>query len=652
MNDVAEFVSTLGRDIILHGGHSENDNQTSLRAGALSVIYENGNLKYISAGNSEVLRMIYSAVRDREWLTIKPVISDEKIESYSDSFAITYNCRYRSDDVDFLAFYSIRGSADNTIVFSFEGEALNTFEKSRIGFCVLHPSETCAGKSCEIIHTDKSVETLEFPKLIDPDQIFMDIIGMKWKAGDIECMLSFSGDIFETEDQRNWTDASYKTYCTPLALPCPATVEKGSTITQRIELRAYPGRMETEEPADVVTISINAGQKYDLPLVGIGKASGNKKLSRTDASVIRNAGFHHYRADIYLFEDNWKALASEALDEAEILGMKAELAVFTDTGYRKQLTEFALWMKENGELIYAVHVFHKTELATPVTIRESASAILKAAHPGLMTGFGTNANYAELNRDRPGNEDYNFICFSVHPQEHASDNETLTENLWGQAYTVESAKYFSNGKKIWVTPVNIQRRFNANIEAYEQPAASQGLPPQVDSRLMSLYGACWTAGSFKCISEAGASGITFLETAGERGIIQGESDSARPADFMSCSGMIFPVYHFFAWLLADKSAKILKSVSSSPLRVLSLVLEGDEPMKTLLVNFTPDTQKVRMEGINGPVKLKRLDERSFPEAAADPEWIKTGWSETVQFDGHVTSLPYSLLFIESQLISR
>ena len=29
-----------------------------------------------------------------------------------------------------------------------------------------------------------------------------------------------SGDSFEMEDHRNWTDASFKTYVRPLALPC------------------------------------------------------------------------------------------------------------------------------------------------------------------------------------------------------------------------------------------------------------------------------------------------------------------------------------------------------------------------------------------------------------------------------------------------
>ena len=38
---------------------------------------------------------------------------------------------------------------------------------------------------------------------------------------------AFEGELFELEDQRNWTDASFKTYPTPVALsdPRPMTAE-------------------------------------------------------------------------------------------------------------------------------------------------------------------------------------------------------------------------------------------------------------------------------------------------------------------------------------------------------------------------------------------------------------------------------------------
>ena len=38
------------------------------------------------------------------------------------------------------------------------------------------------------------------------------------------------GDAFEMEDQRNWIDASYKTYVRPLALPWPYTIATGRAV--------------------------------------------------------------------------------------------------------------------------------------------------------------------------------------------------------------------------------------------------------------------------------------------------------------------------------------------------------------------------------------------------------------------------------------
>ena len=61
-----------------------------------------------------------------------------------------------------------------------------------------------------------------FPELIDPWQPFKDMraITHEVRPGvSAECRME--GDIFEMEDQRNWSDASYKTYVRPLALPWP-----------------------------------------------------------------------------------------------------------------------------------------------------------------------------------------------------------------------------------------------------------------------------------------------------------------------------------------------------------------------------------------------------------------------------------------------
>ena len=118
----------------------------ALKAGRLSLYYQQGNIRHISDGRNEIIRMIYSALRDREWLNINPVISSEKIQRGSDYFRIEYICTYFSDKPLFHAVYIIEGKSDNTITFSFEGEALNSFEKNRLGFCILHPVKECSGK--------------------------------------------------------------------------------------------------------------------------------------------------------------------------------------------------------------------------------------------------------------------------------------------------------------------------------------------------------------------------------------------------------------------------------------------------------------------------------------------------------------------------
>lgn len=48
-----------------------------------------------------------------------------------------------------------------------------------------------------------------------------DIAGLAHQVRGVTVGIDFSGETFEMEDQRNWTDASFKTYCRPLARPAP-----------------------------------------------------------------------------------------------------------------------------------------------------------------------------------------------------------------------------------------------------------------------------------------------------------------------------------------------------------------------------------------------------------------------------------------------
>ena len=109
------------------------------------------------------------------------------------------------------------------------------------------------GAACVVRHTDGTDETGALPDAISPHQPFFDIAAITHEvAPGVRATVEFAGDVFEMEDQRNWIDASYKTYSTPLDLPQPVEVTAGTrvhqTVTLGIEGAAGAERAAAETP--------------------------------------------------------------------------------------------------------------------------------------------------------------------------------------------------------------------------------------------------------------------------------------------------------------------------------------------------------------------------------------------------------------------
>lgn len=618
-----------------------------LHAGKLSMLYEKGNLRYISSGRNEIIRMIYSAVRDKEWNTLQPEIFDEKLDIGNTSFRISYKCRYSSPEIDFEAFFEISGNDDNSIILRFEGKALKSFKKNRIGFCVLHPVEFTAGTKCRITHTDNSTENSEFPFFISPDQPFTDIKAMNWDTGGLNCSLTFHGDIFETEDQRNWTDASYKTYCTPLERPFPVTLQEGEIISQHIEFQATGSFADAYRKEKRIKLTFCPDNVLEMPLIGIGRSTRPKPLTDNEILILKKLEFDHYRIDIYLFEDDWRSKATEAITESVSLGYAVELALFFDNDPIKQCNELIELLLLRPVKISCILLFDKKVQVTPDHITKTLSPSLRKAFPDIKIAIGTNANFTQLNRNRPESNESDYLCYSIHPQEHATDNTTLTENLKGQEYTVASALNFCRHTGIWISPVTLRRRFNANISNYEVPSEEKGIPAQADPRQMSLFGAAWCAGSLKYLCESGVKGITFFETGGERGIIQGDYSSRWPETFPSAAGMLFPVYYVFEFVFRHKHFKIIKGLSSDPLKADALTLTNGKQNSMIIFNYTDDIQEVEPD--IDPDHKRTLMSQIYYEPGSKVDGIITLTTEShhINTDKILLLPPFSITFIDT-----
>ena len=142
-----------------------------LRAGPVSMVFdaENAFLRYIRVGKHEVLRGINAPIRNENWATIAPKVSNLKVDQRDDSFEVSFDVACQRDDIDFHWKGTISGNDKCDIQFTFDGEAHSAFRKNRIGFCVLH-GPSAAGRPWVLDSVDGKMSRGRFPKHISPHQ--------------------------------------------------------------------------------------------------------------------------------------------------------------------------------------------------------------------------------------------------------------------------------------------------------------------------------------------------------------------------------------------------------------------------------------------------------------------------------------------------
>ena len=105
------------KKILYYGKDEPLAKQIEIKAGPLSLFYEAGDLRYIKFNEKEIVRRVYVAVRDHNWDTIIPAISNIQINSSIDSFKITYDVKHIQNDVNFIWKAEIVGKYDGSIRF-------------------------------------------------------------------------------------------------------------------------------------------------------------------------------------------------------------------------------------------------------------------------------------------------------------------------------------------------------------------------------------------------------------------------------------------------------------------------------------------------------------------------------------------------------
>jgi hypothetical protein len=618
----------------------------ALRAGRLTLMFDAGRLRYICIGEHELLRGIYAAVRDHNWATIPGSLSDVQIDAEADSFRIHFTSDHQSPGIHFVWRGEIVGANDNTLRFTFDGEALTSFMRNRVGFCVLHPADA-AGKPVRIEHTSGSSEVGVFPTAISPHQPFTDICVMTYEATPgLYAETRMEGDTFETEDQRNWTDASFKTYCTPLSQPYPALIEAGTRIRQTIILSVRGALPEIKTSDTALRLSIDTSAAKPLPKIGLGTATHGEPLTALQIQRLKALHLAHIRYDLrFDGAGDWRGQLAQAWNEAHSVGAELELAAHLSAnfiGELAQLQQSADTLGFRGTLL----LFQKGVATQPETLAAARAAFSGYVHD-LRIGGGTDAYFTELNRKRVSPHlTLDALAFSVNPQVHAFDKASLVETLPTLTTILDSTRLFAGETPLAVTPITLKPRWNPSATAADTPIQADVMPRQVDVRQMSLFGAGWTLGSIASLT--GAASVTYFETTGWLGVMEREQGAPLPEQFPSISDGVYPMYHVFADMGDFAGGEALPAVSSAPLRFSGLVLRKDGKLRIMLANHTGEPLQITVEGVAGAFLVKALDEMSVEGALSRPEGYRAAHGHPITSDRYlpVHLLPYAVVTID------
>ena len=649
----------LPEEVFRRGKEEVRTEPIKLRAGPLSMLFEPDSafLRYVQLGDREIVRGIYVAVRDHNWSTVPSKVSDLKLEATADAFELTFEVKCREGEIDFLWTGTTTGDPRGNVTFVMDGIARSTFLRNRIGFCILHPMRECAGEPCTVEKVDGIVEHGTFPRQISPYQPFKDMRAISYQvSSDLSAEVRFEGDVFEMEDQRNWTDASFKTYCTPLDLPFPVEVEEGTRVVQSVTIRPEAGlSAQTTEfgaGAPEIVFDVEESLSTTLPQVGLGVASHGRSLSKREQERLKALNLCHLRVDLDLTESGYEDVLGQAAVQARELEVKLEIALFLSETIEDELAEFAKHLEEFGPPVSRWLLFDAEEKVTSQRGLRLAREPLLGYDAEVKVGVGTNAYFTELNREHPPVEGADLVCYSISPQVHAFDDTSLVEALEAQGEIVQSARHIAGDLPILITPITLKPRFNPNATGLEPGPAPDELPDQVDSRQTSLLGAGWTLGSLKHLSESGVYSTTYYETTGWRGVMETESGSRLPDKFLSIPGATFPLYHALADVGEFAGGEVRHSTSSAPSKVEGMALRKGDRSRLLLANLSPEPQHVRVEclDLGDYVRVKHLNEKNAEEAMCSPESYRAEPGLLQQTAGNrlrVCLLPFALVRIDS-----
>jgi D-apionolactonase len=610
------------RDFLLYGTTQEEPEARRLRAGPLSAEFINGNLRTISYDGVEVVRAISYLVREKDWGTYAPRLSNSSISEDESRFEINFEAICEGPGNSTLALRAAITGEPHQLVFDVAALPQSDFITNRCGFCVLHPIVSLAGSSVTVEHADGNVVEARLPDLIDPSQPFKNMRAITHQVMEgvsAECRME--GDVFEMEDQRNWSDASYKTYVRPLELPWPYTLKAGIEVWQRVTLTINGRAVARAAPAfdaeETVRLSFGAA-KGRMPGISVVIAPDDIPASLGALPILTQIA----PQQLLLHFDPLAGHGIEALEGYARLqkacGISAalELALPCLQAPADEFVEIATLVRNAGLALSTLIVSPSVDRqSTPPgsiwpdcppleTVYEAA----RRAFPDLGLGGGMLSYFTELNRKRVPPGQLDFITHATNPIVHAADDFSVMQTLEALPFITRSVRAIYGDRPYHIGPSTIAMRQNPYGGATKENSNLERIPmARRDPRHNGLFAAAWTAGHAARILAAQPQMLTLSALAGDFGLVAGEGEP-------SPLGGWRPIFHVVKALSASAGCKWTECLVPQQDKIAAIAVTDNLGARAIvLANLTsaPKIVDLSVLGLNEESTVSLLDENSM-----------------------------------------
>lgn len=411
----------------------------------------------------ELLRRIFITVRDSGWREVGPTHWESAIDEVTRT--VTLRARHINELVDFEWEATLCASHDlRELRFELTGKALRDMEVCRVGLVILHPVNSMVGS--RLSATGPGLEQhLTVTETISPQPVvdgipqamtdpFSELVIEQPDFG--TAAFRFEGDLFELEDQRNWGDASFKTYCTPLRVGFPRTMNAGTSIAHSVQIRFKPAlKRETSH--------VIASSRVEL---GVFPTIGRQWCPRSTpaSSPQREPPWHclHFQMAAVTDTAILRSLLESVSPKVQI-GVTADLIPTSEvldllSTHRERVSRVTLWGPDSSPPPAAVVERWRRHFETA------------SGSPHLPFLAGTRGYYVEFNRAIAFDVPISGIAFPLTATVHSDDPATIADNVVAIRDMSETARRLTGLSEIVVAPLAlyhpqsaIPRNFPVNL---------------------------------------------------------------------------------------------------------------------------------------------------------------------------------------------